>query len=100
MNLFFLDLEKKIEICIDELGWEASQKHIYGNDPSAIIASWIMERDKLFLETGLRTHYTTNLQIKNPDEPVTLHTLYGARTIDRLKADCNILNWEGGSLRK
>lgn len=91
---------KKMEMCIDELGWEASQKHYYGNDTSAIIGSWIMERNKLFVETGIRTHFTTNLLINDEDADIDLLRLYGSRIIDREREMVNVINWVGGSLRK
>ncbi len=91
---------KKMEMCIDELGWEASQKHYYGNDTSAIIGSWIMERNKLYVEAGIRTHFTTNLLLKDEEADIDLLRLYGPRVIDREKEMVNLINWVGGSLRK
>jgi len=91
--------DKKMEMCIDELGWEAVQKNYYGNDISAIIANWIMDRHRLFVETGIRTHFTTNLKIDSPEETIDLERLYGPRITDRLKEMCNVINWVGGSWR-
>lgn len=97
--LDYYGYNKKMEMCIDELGWEAAQKNYYGNDTSAIIGSWIMERNKLFVEEGIRTHFTTNLFVDNDKEPIDLFRLYGPRVYDRIGEMTNVINWAGGSLR-
>ena len=59
-----------------------------------------MERNKLFVETGIRTHFTTNLLINDEDADIDLLRLYGSRIIDREREMVNVINWVGGSLRK
>lgn len=90
---------KKMELCLDELGWEAAMKNYYGNDTSVIISNLILQRHRLFIETGIRTHFTTNLFIKNDAEPIDMSVLYGPRICDRLKEMTSVINWEGGSQR-
>jgi len=92
--------DKKMDICFDELGFEAIQKHHYGNNISSVIASLIIDRHRLFIDTGIKTHFTTNFFIKNPNADIDILRLYGERVVDRMKEMCNLINWVGGSLRK
>lgn len=90
----------KMDLCIDELGWEATQRNFYGNDVCSFVAAWIWERSKLYDETGIRTHFTTNYFIQKEEADIDLMRLYGLRIVDRMKKMSNVMNWSGGSKRK
>lgn len=89
------------DLYIDDIGLAGSQKN-YGNVVN-VISEIIMDRYELFVESGYRTHFSSNLidEIKdNINNDATLETVFGARVVDRMKEMCEMIIWEGDSLRK
>jgi DNA replication protein DnaC len=69
--------------CFDDLGAEEVRNN-YGNIKEVMV-DLINERYDLFLQYGLKTHFTTNL---NPDQ---IEKRYSTRVRSRLKQMCNVL---------
>jgi len=95
--------ECNVDLYIDDIGIGNSDYKRFGNSIN-IISEIIYERYDLFLEKGLRTHFSSNLptsldklQYPNID---TLSDIYGDRVTDRLKQMCETLVIKGESLRK
>lgn len=93
-----------VDLYIDDIGMSSSDDFKrYGNSIN-IINEIIYERYELFLDKGIRTHFSTNLpttvdKIKYP-EVTSLVDVYGERIIDRLKQMCETIIIKGESLRK
>lgn len=93
-----------VDLYIDDIGIASSTDYKkYGNSIN-IISEIIYERYELFLQTGIRTHISSNLPTKidknkYPDVD-TLSDLYGERITDRLKEICETIIIKGESLRK
>lgn len=87
------------DLYIDDIGFTVDVKR-YGNTVN-IISEIITERYDLFVSSGVKTHFSTNLLItsKDPNVP-TIEKFYGVRIVDRLKEMCNLITWNGESLRK
>lgn len=81
-----------VDLCLDDLGLEDTNSKIYGNSAN-VIADILTDRYEAFIEHGMLTHATTNLNAES------LQTIYGARVRNRLKEMVNIINVEGQSLR-
>ena len=81
LHKFGKDSQK--HICFDDLGAE-ELRNLYGNKKEVMV-DLINERYDLFLNQGLLTHFTTNL---NPEE---IEQRYSKRVRSRLKHMCNIL---------
>lgn len=71
-------------ICFDDLGSEEMRCY-YGNKKE-VMADLINERYDLFLQIGLKSHFTTNLS------PDLIEKRYSSRVRSRLKHMCNILS--------
>lgn len=69
--------------CFDDLGAEEVRNN-FGN-VKEVMVDLINERYDLFLQYGLKTHFTTNL---NPDQ---IEKRYSTRVRSRLKQMCNVL---------
>ena len=84
----------KVELAVDEIVKDENveQKH-YGNKEN-IFEELILERYNLFIEKGIKTHFTTNAT------PEQLKSLFHPRVADRLREMCNVHLWKGESLRK
>lgn len=91
------------DLMIDDIGLVAAQKN-YGNVIN-VISEIIMERYDLFISHGYRTYFTSNLMDRlepenNPQNLPTLETILGSRVVDRIVEMCDLIIWEGDSLRK
>lgn len=87
-------LEKNpITICFDDLGMEETNSQLYGNKAN-VIGEILLDRYDCFIDTGMITHATTNLLMKD------LENIYGDRIRDRMREMMNLIIFEGGSLRK
>jgi DNA replication protein DnaC len=89
------------DLLIDDIGISIDVRR-YGNTIN-ILSEIIMERYELFIETGIKTHFTSNIYpdlINNTTNKPTLKTIYGTRVLDRMKEMCEMIIWKGTSLRK
>lgn len=91
------------DLMIDDVGLVGAQKN-YGNVVN-VISEIIMERYELFISHGYRTYFTSNLMDRltaenNPENFPTLETILGSRVVDRMVEMCDLIIWEGDSLRK
>lgn len=91
------------DLMIDDVGLVAAQKN-YGNVVN-VISEIIMERYDLFISHGYRTYFTSNLMDRlapedNPQNLPTLETVLGNRVVDRMVEMCDLITWQGDSLRK
>jgi len=87
------------DLYIDDIGFAVDVKR-YGNTVN-IISDIIMERYDLFVNTGFRTHFSTNLLVSSSDFNVpTIEKIYGSRVLDRIKQMCTLVKWNSESLRK
>jgi len=69
--------------CFDDLGAE-ELRNVYGNKKEVMV-DIIQERYDLFLEHGLLTHFTSNL---NPQE---IENRYSSRIRSRIRQMCNVI---------
>jgi len=91
----------KCDLYIDDIGFSIDVKR-YGNTVN-IISEIIMDRYELFISSGFKTHISSNItaSIKNNEKNIpTIERLYGARVLDRIKEMCDLIIWDGESLRK
>lgn len=88
-----VDYKSPINVCFDDLGAELSSIKHYGNI-FPVMEDIIQDRYIEFIERGLITHFTTNMNAKMIEE------IYGKRTIDRIVQMCNAVNMDGDSLRR
>ena len=79
------------ELIIDDLGEETQARH-FGKDENALGQMLIM-RERMFLQSGVRTHITTNLSVSQ------LKERYGERVFSRLKGMCHWLTLTGPDRR-
>jgi len=89
------------DLYIDDIGFSLDVKR-YGNTVN-IISEIIMERYDLFITSGYRTHLSSNIvaYLKNDDgKTPTIEKMYGNRVLDRIKEMCELIVWNGESLRK
>jgi DNA replication protein DnaC len=93
----------KRDVYFDDLGMGSIDFKKYGNAIN-IVAEILLERYELFISSGIRTHFSSNLPLKvnkeNYPGVITLQDLYGDRIIDRLTEMCTKIAWKGTSLRK
>jgi DNA replication protein DnaC len=63
-----------------------------------------LDRYDLFVETGIKTHFSSNLPTRLDKEKypnqTTLVDIYGERVVDRIIQMCEIVIFKGESLRK
>lgn len=90
--------ELKSDLYIDDIGVSIDVKR-YGNTVN-IITELLMERYDLFVESGIKTHLSSNL----PSDTLTMGTptiksVYGVRVYDRIKEMCEFLVFKGKSQR-
>lgn len=86
------------DLLIDDIGIGIETKR-YGNTVN-IISEIIMDRYDLFVKTGIRTHFTSNLKPKSEMQNVkTIESLYGTRCLDRMQEMCVATIFNGKSLR-
>lgn len=91
--------ESNCDLYIDDVGFSFDVKR-YGNTIN-IISELIMERYDLFVNSGIKTHFSTNLLISSEDQNIpTIEKLYGNRVLDRIKEMCELIPFNGQSLRK
>jgi DNA replication protein DnaC len=98
-SLYGYDL--KCDLYVDDIGFSSDVRR-YGNTVN-IISEILMERYDLFINSGYRTHLSSNMlvSIKNNEKNIpTIETIYGARVVDRLREMCELVTWNGESLRK
>lgn len=76
-------------ICLDDLGVETNIKH-FGNECN-MIGEILLHRYDLFVNQGIVTHATTNL---NADE---LEDIYGKRVRSRLRSMFNLVSFPEGT---
>lgn len=91
----------KCDLYIDDIGFSIDVKR-YGNTVN-IISEIIMERYDLYVSSGFKTHLSSNLaaDIRNNERNIpTIKKIYGARVLDRIKEMCDLIIWNGESLRK
>jgi predicted ATPase len=79
-------------ICLDDLGVEQNIKH-FGNECNTI-GEILLHRYDLFVNEGIVTHATTNL---NADE---LEDIYGIRVRSRLRTMFNLVSFPEGTVDK
>lgn len=90
----------KQDLYIDDIGVTSSDYMKYGNTTN-ILAELLLERYDLFISEGYLTHLSTNLPPRHNDAKVpTLEKILTARVMDRVREMCQIITFEGGSLRK
>jgi len=91
--------ELKCDLYIDDIGISVDVKR-YGNTVN-IITEILMERYDLFIETGFKTHISSNLPtvMKGINTP-TINSVYGNRVYDRIKEMCEVIIFKGESQRK
>lgn len=92
--------ECKTDLYIDDIGFAIDVKR-YGNTVN-IISELIIERYDLFVTSGYRTHLSSNIvtAIKDNSTTPTIEKLYGVRVLDRIKEMCELISFNGESLRK
>lgn len=91
----------KCDLYIDDIGFSIDVKR-YGNTVN-IISEIIMERYELYVGSGYKTHLSSNVvaAIKNNEKNLpTIEKIYGLRVLDRIKEMCDLIIWNGESLRK
>ena len=91
----------KCDLYIDDIGFSIDVKR-YGNTVN-IIAEIIMERYDLYVSSGFKTHFSSNIvaDIKDNERNIpTIKKLYGSRVLDRIIEMCDLVTWNGKSLRK
>ena len=73
-----------MDLYIDDIGVAVDVKR-YGNTVN-IITEILMERYNLFINSGFKTHLSSNLltSVLNESNSVTLKSVYGARILDRI----------------
>jgi DNA replication protein DnaC len=82
--------EYKGDLYVDDIGIALDVKR-FGNTVN-VISEIILERYDLFVESGFRTHFSSNLATKVTDPKVaTLETMYGKRVLDRMFEMCKIV---------
>lgn len=88
---------------LDDIGVGQPIKNHYGNNVN-IISEIILDRYDLFVSKGIKTHFSSNkpttLDKKKYPDIVTLEDILGDRVIDRIFEMCNIIVWQGKSLRR
>lgn len=88
-----------MNLCIDDIGLSMNLNK-YGNVVN-IISELILERSELFVSTGIKTHFSSNLApISKDKNEETLATIYGERAYDRIVEMCELISWKSKSLRK
>lgn len=91
----------KCDLYIDDIGFSVDVKR-YGNTVN-IISEIIMERYELFISSHYKTHLSSNivasLKEDKPNTP-TIEKVYGLRVLDRMMEMCEMIVWNGESLRK
>lgn len=91
----------KMDLYIDDIGVSVDVKR-YGNTVN-IITEILMERYDLFINSGYKTHISSNLvtsitnDMKNTS---TLKTVYGERILDRIIEMTSVVIFKGESQRK
>lgn len=85
--------EMPYNYCFDDLGLEPTTISNYGNK-IPVMSEILLDRYKMFVESGMITHCTTNLSADNLGE------VYGSRIKDRLRQMMNVIVFEGNSKRK
>jgi len=91
--------ELKSDLYLDDIGVIAAEFMKYGNTTN-ILAELILERYDLFISEGYKTHLSTNLPPASSDPKVpTVKKILTARAIDRVREMCEIITFEGQSLR-
>ena len=91
----------KMDLYIDDIGVSVDVKR-YGNTVN-IITEILMERYDLFINSGFKTHLSSNLitsitnDFKNTS---TLKTVYGERILDRIIEMTTVIIFKGDSYRK
>jgi hypothetical protein len=110
--------ETPVDLYIDDLGIRRDDfKKVYGNTVS-LISELLNLRYEMFVNTGARTHWSSNLPTRidkdkvidaNPNWPeqhkidfrnlVTLEDVYGERIVDRLIEMSDVVTFKGKSLR-
>lgn len=95
-QIYGYDMKK--DLYIDDIGFTLDVKR-FGNTIN-IISELIMERYELFIATGIKTHLSSNLLIKGDENAATIEKLFGSRILDRMKEMCEIVTFNGTSLRK
>ena len=91
----------KMDLYIDDIGIAVDVKR-YGNTVN-IITEILMERYDLFINSGFKTHISSNLltAIASDNNSVpTLKSVYGARILDRIKEMTDVIKFKGDSQRK
>lgn len=91
----------KCDLYIDDIGFSIDVRR-YGNTVN-IISEIIMDRYELYISSGFKTHLSSNVatSIKNNEKNIpTIERLYGSRVLDRIKEMCDLITWNGESLRK
>lgn len=87
------------DLYIDDIGFSIDVKR-YGNTVN-IISEIIMERYDLYIQSGYLTHFSSNIiPTSKIDNLPTIEKMYGVRVLDRMKEMCNLITFNGESLRK
>ena len=91
----------KMDLYIDDIGVSVDVKR-YGNTVN-IITEILMERYDLFINSGFKTHISSNLLthvVNDAKNTPTLKTVYGARILDRIIEMTTVVIFKGESRRK
>lgn len=86
----FLEKNKSVDIVFDDLGAERTVKSFGNNFPMMEI---MLRRYDLWQRTGVRMHFTSNLNGKE------LKPVYGDRVLDRIHEMCDVKAIKAGSMR-
>lgn len=89
----------KMDLYIDDIGFQKNRNK-YG-DVINIISELIFDREELFFESGIRTHFSSNTPSRLENKEIdTLESMYGKRCYDRILGMCKLISWQSKSLRK
>lgn len=87
------------DLYIDELGMNSADYSSYGNISNPM-ADLIMERYELFVNMGVKTHFSTNLLLNHIEGEKSIQQVLGPRVVDRIWEMCQFIVWDGESKRK
>lgn len=89
----------KMDLYIDDIGTSYVGKR-FGNFVN-IITEIVFERCELFVSSGIKTHFSSNIPpYSNHDNVDSLNGSYGERACDRIVEMCDLVSWNSKSLRK
>lgn len=88
----------KMNLYIDDIGVQTN-KNDYGNVVN-IISDLILEREELYSNENIKTHFSSNLPPFSKPNIESIETVFGKRVVDRMAEMCEMVSWQSKSLRK